>query len=1111
MKNVTPPVSLLRVGVWLLSFVALAINATAQTPWRSSLYSASWTPPTSLLFESDKLIQDFSFAGYRRGDVPVPTISGPIYDVTSYGADTTGAIDSTIAIQNAINAAAAGGGGVVYLPAGTFRISPQGTNAYALRLAANGVVLRGAGPGQTFLFNDSYAMRSKHIIRVEGSSSSWATVPSGSPQPTITADLLSPTTLIPVSSVAGFVVGDWVILRADATDAFIAEHNMTDLWAGQGSSLGGVQFLRQVTAIDTATQRLTIDVPIRYYLKTRDNARVHKAVAHVEEVGLENFSIGNREHANAGSATGWAEEDYNTVGNGSYDVHASFVVALRRARNCWISNVKTYRPAVNTLNTHILSNGILLEHSRGVTVRGCEFQRPLYGGGGGNGYMYRLQRANECLLRDCAARYNRHGFVFSHMATSGNVIHGGIAQVTRTQIAAPGTTSGEGCDHHMHLSHSNLIDGVQLDQDFFTAHYRGTSGTPPQHGQTSAHTVYWNLVGLAYHSTKTFIVRSEQARYGYMIGTRGAASGMTTTGADATRTAPVDHAEGAGLGGALEPLSLYYDQVSRRLGIAPVPPTPTALSAAGGDGQVALTWNASSGATSYNVRRATASGGPYSTIANVVTNVHTDTGRTNGVTYYYVVSAMNSAGESGDSYEAAATPNAAFQQDAGVDGIVAIEVEHYDANVAQGGQAWTVNTTAGYSGDSALQATPNNGTTRDTGFTTTSPRLDFRINFNRTGTHYIWVRGIGPAGGDDSIHAGLNGAAIATSDRITSFATGWTWKNTTMDGPVATIDIPSAGVHTINLWMREDGVIIDKFMLTVNAGFTPSGTGPAESPRGGGALPPAAPTGLAATTVSTSQINLVWSASAGAQSYNVKRATTSGGPYATVATGIPATSYNDTGLSGATTYYYVVAAVNAAGESANSAEASATTQTPQAPPAPATLSATAGDAQVALSWAASAEATSYNAKRATVSGGPYATIGVTSSTSLLDTAVTNGTTYHYVVSALNAYGESGDSPQASATPQAASTVLPPTSLAANGGKGKIALSWIQSASANIRSNKVYRATASGGPYALVATFNAKTTYNDSVAAGTTYYYVVTAVTTAGAESPYSNQASGIAR
>jgi hypothetical protein len=259
-------------------------------------------------------------------------------------------------------------------------------------------------------------MRSRSIIRVDGSGSGWSTVPAGSAPTLITNDLPSPTTSIPVASVAGFAVGNWIVLRADATDAFIAEHNMTDLWGGLGGNLGGVIFVRQITAIDDAARTLTIDAPTRYYLKTRDNARVHQAVPHVEEVGLEDFSIGNREHAAAGSRTGWGEEDYGTAANGAFDAHSSYAIAFRRARNSWISNVVTYRSSVNTMNTHLLSNGILLENCRGVTVRNCDFQRPLYGGGGGNGYMYRIQASNECLIRDSAARHNRHGFVFSPMA-----------------------------------------------------------------------------------------------------------------------------------------------------------------------------------------------------------------------------------------------------------------------------------------------------------------------------------------------------------------------------------------------------------------------------------------------------------------------------------------------------------------------------------------------------------------------------------------------------------------------------------------------------------------------------------------------------------------------
>jgi regulation of enolase protein 1 (concanavalin A-like superfamily) len=93
---------------------------------------------------------------------------------------------------------------------------------------------------------------------------------------------------------------------------------------------------------------------------------------------------------------------------------------------------------------------------------------------------------------------------------------------------------------------------------------------------------------------------------------------------------------------------------------------------------------------------------------------------------------------------------------------------------------------------------------------------------------------------------------------------------------------------------------------------------------------PAAPTGLVATA-DNAQVSLQWNASTGAATYNVLRSTTSGSGYATVATGLTATSHIDTGLTNGTTYYYLVTATNSGGTSANSSEASAT---PVALPSP---------------------------------------------------------------------------------------------------------------------------------------------------------------------------------
>jgi hypothetical protein len=178
---------------------------------------------------------------------------------------------------------------------------------------------------------------------------------------------------------------------------------------------------------------------------------------------------------------------------------------------------------------------------------------------------------------------------------------------------------------------------------------------------------------------------------------------------------------------------------------------------------------------------------------------------------------------------------------------------------------------------------------------------------------------------------------------------------------------------------------------------------------------PAAPVPADVTaTAGDAEVTLTWTTSMGATGYNVKRATTKGGPYTKLAS--PASpTYTDSSVTNGTAYYYVVSALNAAGESGNSTEVSAT---PKAviPAAPTNLTATAGDAQVRLTWSASSGATSYNVKRSTTSGGPYAQTAVSTSNSYTDTALTNGTTYYYVVSAVNSAGESANSAQVSALP-----------------------------------------------------------------------------------------------
>jgi Fibronectin type III domain len=184
---------------------------------------------------------------------------------------------------------------------------------------------------------------------------------------------------------------------------------------------------------------------------------------------------------------------------------------------------------------------------------------------------------------------------------------------------------------------------------------------------------------------------------------------------------------------------------------------------------------------------------------------------------------------------------------------------------------------------------------------------------------------------------------------------------------------------------------------------------------------PAAPTNLAATP-GNGQVSLAWTAVTGATSYKVYSATTPGvtpGPATLVGTSATPSAVIS-GLTNGTTYYFVVTAVNAGGESLKSNEANATPN-PDVPIAPANLAATPGNGQVSLTWDAVTGATSYNIYYGTTAGAttssPTKVTGATG-TSQDVTSLTNGTTYYFVVTAVNAGGESVPSVETHTTPTA---------------------------------------------------------------------------------------------
>nr|MBX2820724.1 T9SS type A sorting domain-containing protein [Rhodothermaceae bacterium] len=114
--------------------------------------------------------------------------------------------------------------------------------------------------------------------------------------------------------------------------------------------------------------------------------------------------------------------------------------------------------------------------------------------------------------------------------------------------------------------------------------------------------------------------------------------------------------------------------------------------------------------------------------------------------------------------------------------------------------------------------------------TTESPEMQYEIEFTETGSYYVWARVYGETDDDITVHGGVDG--VVSASKIDGQTTGdWDWTNIDTQDKEVTVGILTPGPYTFNVWMRDDGLYIDKIVLTTDANFTPTGLGPAESAR----------------------------------------------------------------------------------------------------------------------------------------------------------------------------------------------------------------------------------------------------------------------------------------
>jgi hypothetical protein len=368
---------------------------------------------------------------------------------------------------------------------------------------------------------------------------------------------------------------------------------------------------------------------------------------------------------------------------------------------------------------------------------------------------------------------------------------------------------------------------------------------------------------------------------------------------------------------------------------------------------IALNWSAASGATGYNVKRATANGGPYTTIANVTTTNYTDTGMSPGVTYYYVVSATNANGES-DYHSMQASASAGLPSPWRDTDIGSVSV-------------------AG-SGDYNNGVFTISGEGFDIG--SSSDSLNFGYTIMTNDGVFVARLAVVQFGGsaDDKVGILFRESTNANSKMVAVLIDGAQGKarfpsRTGTGGNMSWIDGPAASApewfklqrsgNTFTGYVSADGAVwtgVGTNTFTMNsvllAGF-------AVCSRNTGTLnvstfdtvslpgwtPPPSPPANPSASATNAQVNLKWNAPTNATGYRVKRALVSGGTYTPLAA-TSSTNFADNGVANGTIYYYVITATNRAGESADSSEVNARPESTVAPP----LTFLNGGGQVQLSW-----------------------------------------------------------------------------------------------------------------------------------------------------------------
>ena len=452
-------------------------------------------------------------------------------------------------------------------------------------------------------------------------------------------------------------------------------------------------------------------------------------------------------------------------------------------------------------------------------------------------------------------------------------------------------------------------------------------------------------------------------------------------------------------------------QVSSRqftVTVTPAAPTVTVSSVTnlpGGTAGVTLSWTNFLGATAYSVKRATAPGGPYTVISDRQSGTtFTDSGLT-GTGYYYVVTAWVNTYEGPISAEiplaGSATPFTGQ--------IVGTASQGY--GFYNQGSTYLLTCTGGqignYSDQTSSLMIPWNG---DGSFTARLVSVAGEGgSVSAYGNYGVVMRQSAAANGlmaSSAYNTYVSPLQFICRGTAGALATGTgPFSYTSLYPTPVWLRLVRAG-STLTAFYSYDGTNFTQTAAPQTVNFTVStiigiAAGGQNATLTSVLFDNLVFLGTPTAAVSGNNIMLSWQGSPGLI-YNVRRATTSGGTYATIASGLTATTFNDPSVSSGTTYFYTVTTTGANGGMTVSPEVALLYPSPVS--APTSLTLTPGIGQIALAWTGSPPATTpaYSVQRATSASGPFVTVASgLAGTSYTDTGFQNGLTYFYRIVADN--------------------------------------------------------------------------------------------------------------